>query len=164
MMVKVVVARRGGEASNIPTVLGALGLVTASLIINLMAGVYDPPLGFGDSIYYHLALVGSFLAGMAQVGAAVWVADDPHGRREAGYKFIYASIAPFLVAVGLTYGGGAATRNLPIIMLVKTTSYQVMGVVQKSEHFLSIGFTSNEEPNSVCLVDGPCHRTCASGL
>uniref|UniRef100_J3KWE3 Uncharacterized protein n=1 Tax=Oryza brachyantha TaxID=4533 RepID=J3KWE3_ORYBR len=81
-MVKVVAARRGGEASNIPTVLGALGLVTASLIANLMAG--------------------SFLAGMAQVGAAVWVADDPRGRRDASNKFIYASVAPFLVAVGLT--------------------------------------------------------------
>ncbi|XP_006645496.1 uncharacterized protein LOC102715256 [Oryza brachyantha] len=112
MMVKVDVARRGGEAdgaaSNIPTVLGALGLVTASLIINLMAAVYDPPLAFGNSIYYHLALVGSFLAGMAQVGAAVWVADDPRGRRDAGNKFIYASIAPFLVAVGLT--GAALLR------------------------------------------------------
>ncbi|XP_006645495.1 uncharacterized protein LOC102714971 [Oryza brachyantha] len=111
-MVKVDVSRRGGEAdgaaSNIPTVLGALGLITASLIVNLVAAAYDPLLAFGNGIYYLLALVGSFLAGMAQVGAAVWVADDPRGRRDAGDKFIYASIAPFLVAVGLT--GAALLR------------------------------------------------------
>uniref|UniRef100_J3KWE8 Uncharacterized protein n=2 Tax=Oryza brachyantha TaxID=4533 RepID=J3KWE8_ORYBR len=105
-MEKVVVARRGGEAdgaaSNIPTVLVALGLVTASLTINLIAAAYDPPLGFGDTTYYHLALAGSFLAGMVQMSAAVWVADDPRGRHDAGKKVVYASIAPLVVAVGLT--------------------------------------------------------------
>uniref|UniRef100_A0A0D9Y365 Uncharacterized protein n=1 Tax=Oryza glumipatula TaxID=40148 RepID=A0A0D9Y365_9ORYZ len=52
--------------------------------------------------YYRLALVGSFLAGVAQVAAAVWVVDDPRSRRAVAKKIIYASIAPLVVAVGLT--------------------------------------------------------------
>uniref|UniRef100_A0A0E0JDZ5 Uncharacterized protein n=1 Tax=Oryza punctata TaxID=4537 RepID=A0A0E0JDZ5_ORYPU len=98
-------AQADGSASKITAALGAVGVAMASLTINL-AAVCDPRPGFGDSTCYHLALVGSFLAGVAQVGAAVWVADDPRGRHAVGKKIIYASIAPLVVAVGLT---GAAS-------------------------------------------------------
>ncbi|BAD61249.1 hypothetical protein [Oryza sativa Japonica Group] len=92
-----------GAASKIAAAraLGAFGLATASLAINL-AATRGPPSCFGDSAYYHLALVGSFLSGVAQVAAAVWVADDPRGRHAVGKKIMYASIAPLLVAAGLT--------------------------------------------------------------
>jgi hypothetical protein len=93
-----------GAASKIATAraLAAFGLATASLAINL-AATRGPPSCFGDSAwYYHLALVGSFLSGVAQVGAAVWVADDPRGRHAIGKKIVYASIAPLAIAVSLT--------------------------------------------------------------
>ena len=101
------VARREVDAdavaavSRIPAAMGAFGLATASLTINL-AATREPPPCFGDSTYYRLALVGSFLAGVAQVAAAVWVVDDPRSRRAIAKKIIYASIAPLVVAVGLT--------------------------------------------------------------
>uniref|UniRef100_A0A0E0FG44 Uncharacterized protein n=1 Tax=Oryza nivara TaxID=4536 RepID=A0A0E0FG44_ORYNI len=92
----------GAASSKIPAALGLFGVATISLIINLVAAC-DPPQGFADSTCYHLALVGSFLAGMGQVGAAIWVAEDPRGHRAAvGKKIMIASIAPLLVAVGLT--------------------------------------------------------------
>uniref|UniRef100_A0A0E0JDZ8 Uncharacterized protein n=1 Tax=Oryza punctata TaxID=4537 RepID=A0A0E0JDZ8_ORYPU len=98
------VARReagaDGAASKVAAAMGLFGVATVSLTINLVAAC-DPPPGFGDSAYYHLALVGSFISGVAQVGAAVWVTDDPHGRHAAGKKIMYASIAPLVVAVGL---------------------------------------------------------------
>lgn len=95
-------AEADGGASKIAAALGLFGVATASLIINLVAA-FDPPQGFAESACYHLALVGSFLAGMGQVGAAIWVADDPRGHRAAvGKKIMIASIAPLVVAIGLT--------------------------------------------------------------
>uniref|UniRef100_A0A0E0JDZ7 Uncharacterized protein n=1 Tax=Oryza punctata TaxID=4537 RepID=A0A0E0JDZ7_ORYPU len=90
-----------GAASKIPVVLMAFAVATASVGINLAATRAPPPC-FGDSAYYHLALVGSFLSGVAQVAAAVWVADDPYGRHDIGKKIAYASITPLAIAVGLT--------------------------------------------------------------
>uniref|UniRef100_A0A0D9Y361 Uncharacterized protein n=1 Tax=Oryza glumipatula TaxID=40148 RepID=A0A0D9Y361_9ORYZ len=100
------IARREAEAdgaafSKIAAALGLFGVATASLIINLAAAC-DPPPAYGGNTYYHLALVGSFFAGMGQVGAAIWVADDQRGRHAVGKKIMIASIAPLVVAVGLT--------------------------------------------------------------
>ena len=90
------------EADGAASKIAAFGLATASLAINL-AATRGPPSCFGDSAwYYHLALVGSFLSGVAQVAAAVWVADDPRGRHAIGKKIVYASIAPLAIAVSLT--------------------------------------------------------------
>jgi hypothetical protein len=92
----------GAASSKIAAALGLFGVATVSLIIKLAAAC-DPPPAYGGNTYYHLALVGSFLAGMGQVGAAIWVSDDPRGRRAAvGKKIMIASIAPLVVAVGLT--------------------------------------------------------------
>uniref|UniRef100_A0A0D9UWP1 Uncharacterized protein n=1 Tax=Leersia perrieri TaxID=77586 RepID=A0A0D9UWP1_9ORYZ len=97
-----------GAVSKITVaVLLSFGLVTASLTINL-ATARDPPPVFGNSAYYHLAIADSFLAGMAQVAAAVWVADDPRYRHAVGKKIVYAAIAPLAVAIGLT--GAALLR------------------------------------------------------
>ncbi|KAL5228582.1 hypothetical protein ABZP36_016847 [Zizania latifolia] len=103
-MAKVVDAAReeaeaDGAAPNIAAALGTLGVATTSMAITLAATYQPPPGNLGDHTYVPLALSGlAFFAGIAQVGASVWVSDDPQGRRAAGYKFLYASV----FAVGLT--------------------------------------------------------------
>ncbi|CAL4951496.1 unnamed protein product [Urochloa decumbens] len=89
---------------------GLLGLATVSMAINLAA--CTPPLAPG--LYknaYFLALSVVFLAGVANVFAAVWASDDdPRGRAgccaggAARSKLKYASvvIAPFGIAAALS--------------------------------------------------------------
>ncbi|KAL5226430.1 hypothetical protein ABZP36_014695 [Zizania latifolia] len=93
-------AEADGAAPNIAAALGALGLATTSTAITLAATYQPPPGGLGNhTCVPHLALSGlAFFTGIAQVGASVWVSDDPRGRRAAGYKILYASVC----AVGLT--------------------------------------------------------------
>ncbi|KAL6626733.1 hypothetical protein ACP70R_030459 [Stipagrostis hirtigluma subsp. patula] len=78
---------------------GLVGLATASMAVTLAAR--EPPPGL-DKTAYFLALAGAFYAGVAEVVTAVWVWNDPRGRRGAGRKMMYASAGPLAVAVGLS--------------------------------------------------------------
>ncbi|XP_062183178.1 uncharacterized protein LOC133887248 [Phragmites australis] len=84
-------------ASKASTALGVLGLSTASMVITL--AVCEPPPGFNENTYF-LTLSGVFFAGVAGVMAAVWAANNTHGRHAMWGKLVYASIVP--LAVGLS--------------------------------------------------------------
>ncbi|OEL16970.1 hypothetical protein BAE44_0022011 [Dichanthelium oligosanthes] len=92
-------AADGGGASELlhHDALLVVGLTTASMAIALVAGAPPPP-GLDRSAYF-LALSWLFLAGVAELYAAAWISGDPRGRRAAGRKLVYASIAPLLTAV-----------------------------------------------------------------
>ncbi|CAO2185620.1 unnamed protein product [Urochloa humidicola] len=89
----------GGGASKLHhAALLVLGLATASMAVALASGAPPPP-GFARNAYF-LVLSWVFFAGVAVIYAAVWVSDDPSGRRRAaaGRKLVYASVVPFVVA------------------------------------------------------------------
>lgn len=85
--------------SKLPAALRGVGLATASTVVTL--AVSEPPPGF-DRNLYTIAISGAFFAGVAELSAAVWVSNDPRDRSAAGRKFVYASVAPLVVAVVLS--------------------------------------------------------------
>uniref|UniRef100_A0A0D9Y368 Uncharacterized protein n=1 Tax=Oryza glumipatula TaxID=40148 RepID=A0A0D9Y368_9ORYZ len=96
----------GGDA-NVDAALLVLGLATISAAITL--ATTTTPLqadlsNNGAACYSYLALAVAavtFLAGVAQVVAFVWVSDDPRHAGAAGnWFFVYASVASLVVAVG----------------------------------------------------------------
>ncbi|TVU21949.1 hypothetical protein EJB05_31620, partial [Eragrostis curvula] len=77
---------------------GLLGLFVVSTAITLVVSVPPPP-GLDTNAYF-LALSGVFFAGMTQVAASVWAADDGGRRLAAGGKLVCASlVVPLLVAI-----------------------------------------------------------------
>ncbi|KAL6626734.1 hypothetical protein ACP70R_030460 [Stipagrostis hirtigluma subsp. patula] len=94
-----------GATSWIPAALGLAGLATCSAAITcLVVSKPSPPVLKGnDAYYYFLALSGLFYAGVAELGAAVWVLTDPRGGRiAAGKKLLCASLAPLAAAAALS--------------------------------------------------------------
>nr|TKW13410.1 hypothetical protein SEVIR_5G099350v2 [Setaria viridis] len=92
----------GAAASkSTPAARWVLGLLTACTAIAL--AVSGPPPGL-DKHAYFLALSAAFFAGVAGVMSAVWVSDDPSGRRAAASSrlVVYSSVAALAVAVGLS--------------------------------------------------------------
>ena len=87
--------------------LGVAGLATASTAITTCMAISsqpsDPPAAVDDSsrCYLLLALSGLFYAGIAELGAAVWVMAEPRGRVVAGRRLVYASFVPLTAAVVL---------------------------------------------------------------
>ncbi|KAF8705006.1 hypothetical protein HU200_031261 [Digitaria exilis] len=93
-------AESGGGASKLHHG-GLLGLATCSMAINLVV-VCEPPPGLDKNAYYLLALSVIFFAGVAHVFAAVSASDDdPRGRVPSKLKYV-VSIAPFVIAAGLS--------------------------------------------------------------
>ncbi|KAL6626727.1 hypothetical protein ACP70R_030453 [Stipagrostis hirtigluma subsp. patula] len=86
-------------AASAAMVGGLVGLATTSMAVVLAARQPPPRL---DKTAYFLALAGAFYAGVAEVVTAVWVSNDPRGRRGVGRKLMYASVGPLAVAVGLS--------------------------------------------------------------
>ncbi|BAD61252.1 hypothetical protein [Oryza sativa Japonica Group] len=97
-------ARREPEA-KIASALGALGVAAISMATTLAAEFEPSPGGLRTTTYNHLAvagLAGTFLGGVALVGASVWVSDNPAARRAAGKKLLYFAAPPLLAAVVLS--------------------------------------------------------------
>ncbi|CAO2174599.1 unnamed protein product [Urochloa humidicola] len=99
---------RGSVSDLHRAALLVLGLATASMAVTLASGAPPPP-GFARNAY-SLALSWVFLAGVAVIYAAVWVSDDPSGRRSAaaGRKLVDASLVPFAVAAVISVVAAAA--------------------------------------------------------
>lgn len=102
----VAVTRRDEAEANVDAALWVLGLATISAAITLATTTtpLQADLGNNGAAYYsYLALalaVVTFLAGVAQVIAFVWVSDDPRRAGAAGnWFFVYASVASLVVAV-----------------------------------------------------------------
>uniref|UniRef100_A0A0D3EJI5 Uncharacterized protein n=1 Tax=Oryza barthii TaxID=65489 RepID=A0A0D3EJI5_9ORYZ len=96
------VARREPEA-KIASALGAFGVAAISTATTLATAAFEPPPGgLRTTTYNHLAVAGTFLGGVALVGASVWVSDNPAARRGTGKKLLYAAVPTLLAAVVLS--------------------------------------------------------------
>ncbi|KAL6626728.1 hypothetical protein ACP70R_030454 [Stipagrostis hirtigluma subsp. patula] len=95
-----------GATSWIPAALGLAGLATCSAAITCLAvsSKPSPPVLKGnDACYYFLTLSGLFYAGVAELGAAVWVLTDPRGGHIAAEKkLLCASLVPLAAAAALS--------------------------------------------------------------
>lgn len=100
----VAVTRRDEAEANVDAALWVLGLATISTAITLATTTTPLQADLGNNgaaCYSCLALaVVTFLAGVAQVIAFVWVSDDPRRAGAAGnWFFVYASVASLVVVV-----------------------------------------------------------------
>ncbi|KAM0888484.1 hypothetical protein ACQ4PT_028312 [Festuca glaucescens] len=84
--------------SKLPhTTLAGVGLATAGMAT--YTAVYRRL--SGHELAYFLLLGAAFVAGVAEVWAALWISHNAPARRGKGKMFLYASVVPFVIALGL---------------------------------------------------------------
>jgi hypothetical protein len=85
--------------SKLPhTTLAGVGFATAGMAT--YTAVYRRP--SGHELAYFLLLGAAFVAGVVEVWAALWVSHNATARRRKGKMILYASIVPFVIAIGLS--------------------------------------------------------------
>jgi hypothetical protein len=88
------------------TTLAGVGVATAGMAT--YTAVYRRP--SGHELAYFLLLGAAFIAGVAEVWAALWVFHNAAARRSKGKMILYASVVPFVIALGLR-GFGVNPNN-----------------------------------------------------
>ncbi|KAM0849030.1 hypothetical protein ACQ4PT_053983 [Festuca glaucescens] len=93
--------------SKLPhTTLAGVGLATAGMAT--YTAVYRRP--SCHELAYFLLLGAAFIAGIVEVWAALWVSHNATARRRKGKMILYASVVPFVIALGLR-GFGVNPKN-----------------------------------------------------